>query len=447
MLFIFFKYLQPVWYFNLPPDSAIPYWVDYRKLDSSIKSKIDISTCYQSEGAMLFDAAYQLLIKGCMQEYPDKALNITENFSIQDEYKFVKRFFNPIWCFYIFWLRILMLKNPVNEVRGLISALSVKRVDLFSDMITTTTTLPDYSKEVGLVSVVLPTLNRYSYLLDILNDLEKQTYKDFEVIVIDQSSPFRNEFYNGFKLDLKVIHQPDPGLWTARNQGVRESKGNLIAFTEDDVRVNPDWLAQHIMCMQHFTCDISAGIFFPHQNKLPLHKSFFRWAEQFASGNALVKKEVFEKVGLFDLQFERMRMGDGEFGLRCYLNGVKSVSNPLAYCLDVKAAEGGLRQMGSWDGLRPTKFFAPRPIPSVNYFTRKYFGNKTTFFTLILSLPFSIVPYRYKTRPILFFISALSIFFISPLLVFPVMKSWRISSKMLAEGSKIEKLDRNHHLI
>lgn len=439
MIFSFFKYLQPVWYFNLPANSAIPYWVDYRKLDSSIKSKIDVSTCYQSEGAMLYDAAYQLLIKGCMQENPDMALCPSGTFSVQDEYKFIKRFFNPIWCLYIFGVRILTFKNPINEVRGLFSTLSVKRVALFSEMITTS--LTDYSKEIGLISVVLPTLNRYSYLRDILRDLEKQTYKNFEVIVIDQSSPFRDEFYKEFELTLKVIYQQTPGLWTARNLGVRESRANFIAFTEDDVRVNPNWLSQHVRCLQHFSCDISAGIFFHHQREIPKHKSFFRWAEQFASGNALVKREVFMKVGLFDLQFERMRMGDGEFGLRCYLNGLKSVSNPLAYCLDVKAAEGGLRQMGSWDGLRPTKFFAPRPIPSVNYFARKYFGNRTTFFMLVLSLPLSIVPYQYKTRPILFLISLIVFVFILPLLFFPVIESWRISSRILTEGDKIEKLE------
>ena len=50
--------------------------------------------------------------------------------------------------------------------------------------------------EKPLVSVVIPTLNRYKYLKDVLNDLEQQDYTNLEVIVIDQSEPFEELFYN-----------------------------------------------------------------------------------------------------------------------------------------------------------------------------------------------------------------------------------------------------------
>ena len=63
-------------------------------------------------------------------------------------------------------------------------------------------------------------------------------------------------------------------------------------------------------------------------------------------------------------------MGDGEFGTRCYINGLFAVLNPLSPCTDVKASSGGLRQMGSWDSWRPLKFFSARPIPSVLYYSR-----------------------------------------------------------------------------
>lgn len=82
-----------------------------------------------------------------------------------------------------------------------------------------------------------------------------------------------------------------------------------------------------------------------------------------------------------------MRGGDGEFGLRAYLSGIKSISNPISFCEDVKAPVGGLRQMGSWDSFRPTNLLAPRPIPSVLYYTRKYFGNKAAFFNLLTGVP------------------------------------------------------------
>ena len=74
------------------------------------------------------------------------------------------------------------------------------------------------------------------------------------------------------------------------------------------------------------------------------------------------------------------------------------MSNPLAFCRDVKASTGGLREQGSWDSFRPTKLFAPRPVPSVLYLSRKYFGNHLSLLMLLFSVPGSIIPYRLKSN-------------------------------------------------
>jgi hypothetical protein len=129
-----------------------------------------------------------------------------------------------------------------------------------------------------------------------------------------------------------------------------------------------------------------------------------------------IYKKVFKKVGLFDRQFEKQRLGDGEFGLRVYLEGIKSISNPKASCIDVKASSGGLREMGSWDAFRPSNFFAPRPIPSVLYFFRRYFGNKPSRLTLLRTVPLSIFPYQFKkNKPLLLLGTCIS------LIIFPLV--------------------------
>ena len=68
------------------------------------------------------------------------------------------------------------------------------------------------------VAVIIPTLNRYGYLVDVLHDLEGQDYPNFEVLVVDQSAPYDPGFYESFRLKLKVIRQekvtldgPKPG--------------------------------------------------------------------------------------------------------------------------------------------------------------------------------------------------------------------------------------------
>lgn len=152
-----------------------------------------------------------------------------------------------------------------------------------------------------------------------------------------------------------------------------------------------------------------------------------------------MKKDVFKKIGLFDRQFEKQRMGDGEFGLRAYLHGFLNVSNPYAQRLHLKVNTGGLRQMGSWDAFRTNKLFAPRPIPSVLYLYRNYFGNKLTRFALLKAVPPSLIPYKYKgNNKMLLLGYFLSILFI-PFVLFQVIKSWNLSSIKLNEGAKIEK--------
>jgi hypothetical protein len=218
---------------------------------------------------------------------------------------------------------------------------------------------------------------------------------------------------------------------------VRNAKGTIIAFSEDDVRIQPDWLENHLRCLGCFGAGISAGVFYPEGSSIPTDRSFFCVASQFATGNAMLYKTIFEETGLFDRQFEKQRMGDGEFGLRAYLHGIKSISNPFASCIDVKAPSGGLRQMGSWDAFRPKKWFSPRPLPSVLYFFRRYFGNKQTFLALLKSVPPSIIPYRFKkNRKLLLFGIFISVFLL-PVILIQVGISWRKASKKLTQGPLI----------
>ena len=336
-------------------------------------------------------------------------------------------------------LRILSLHNPYRELRAYWKNRTVKRVHH------TPVSYQDYERYTSalverkpLVSVVIPTLNRYSWLNDVLNDLEVQTYKNFEVIVVDQSQPFQEDFYKNRDLLLKVWYQQEKALWKARNDAIQSSNGELILLYDDDSRVEQDWIMQHLKALDYFNADISSGVSISTVGaKVPAHYAHFRWSDQLDTGNVLVKREVFRQIGLFDRQFEKQRMGDGEFGLRAYLAGFRNVSNPKAIRLHLKVDKGGLRQMGSWDGWRPKSLLAPRPVPSVLYLFRKYFGNKVAMVTLVnLTIP-SLVPYRMKHSKFLYFFMLLFLPFILPLAVIQVGRSWYLSGIKLDEGSKI----------
>lgn len=438
-IFSFTRYIQPGWYFSLPAAEGTCYWVDVRKISKEDCLLLDLAPGFEHEESMLRDAAHQLLLKGYITTDTNLSLVLShDTISIADEYRFLRRHYHAWWSWYVVFLRCLLLKNPFREWLGFMKSRKVKRINIYERIFPHP--LDDSPKSFAIVSIIIPTLNRYDHLRNILRDMEQQTHKNFEVIVIDQSQPYHPEFYNDFNLKINAIRQEEPGLWKARNKGVSESQAEWIAFSEDDVRVKENWLEAHLACVAHFNADISAGIFFPEDTQMPVQKSHFRWAEQFASGNALVKRIVFNRIGLFDLQFERMRSGDGEFGLRAYLAGIRSISNPMAYALDVKAPEGGLRQMGSWDSFRPTSWFAPRPVPSVLYLVRRYFGDAIARYDLLIKIPMSIIPFRYKRKNKLYWIGALLGLLMMPFVCVQVFRSWRQSGRMMRQGAKIQKL-------
>ena len=133
-------------------------------------------------------------------------------------------------------------------------------------------------------------------------------------------------------------------------------------------------------------------------------------------------------------------MGDGEFGLRAYLSGFKNISNPKAKRVHLKVSQGGLRQMGSWDGWRPKKLFSPRPIPSVLYLSRNYFGKKASIYLILINILPSIVPIKYKSNRLLKLFTFLMFPILMPFVFTQVWISWWLSSKKLKQGPLIEPL-------
>ena len=438
MLFKFLKYLQPTHYFQLNTVSGESVFPVTEHLPDVVREQLSVDHVYESECARNYDLSWQAVQKGYIGNFPTHT-NF-EQVSLYDNYRFIRKNFHWLWVFYVMVVRIFSLHNPFKEIRDWFKTRHTNR--LLS--VNTSINYESWSsydssliRSRPKVSVIIPTLNRYDYLQNVLKDLEQQDYTNFEVIVVDQSDAFNREFYQGFSLDINVIYQKEKALWLARNTAVKASKGDLIALSEDDVRILPNWISQHLKCLDYFNAQVSAGVFYPEGQQIPKERSFFAIASQFATGNAMLYKNVFTRLGLFDRQFEKQRMGDGEFGMRIYLEGIKSVSNPFASCIDVKAVTGGLREMGSWDAFRPSTFFAPRPIPSVLYYFRKYYGNSAARWSLLRTIPLSIIPYQFKKNRPFMFLGVLLSFILLPAVLYQVHKSWSLATKKIKEGPMI----------
>lgn len=106
----------------------------------------------------------------------------------------------------------------------------------------------------------------------------------------------------------------------------------------------------------------------------------------------------------------------------------------------MKTATGGLREVGGWDGFRPKNWLSPKPVPSVLYFFRKYWGNKAALHFLVQTIPTSILPYKFKGLRKFNIISFVLFILLFPLIFIQVFLSWKISNRMLEEGADIESI-------
>ena len=91
-----------------------------------------------------------------------------------------------------------------------------------------------------LVSVVIPVKNRKNDALECLSSLQKQTYRNFEVLIIDDGSRESIAgFLEGNYKDLKVIrNKQSRGAAYAKNQGIMQSTGEYVWFLDSDTIVS-----------------------------------------------------------------------------------------------------------------------------------------------------------------------------------------------------------------
>jgi glycosyltransferase involved in cell wall biosynthesis len=95
------------------------------------------------------------------------------------------------------------------------------------------------------VSVVIPTFNRRDYITIALDSVLAQTYKDYEIVVIDDgSSDDTKEVLKPYQETIRYFYQENRGISGARNRGIRESRGDYIALLDSD----DYWLPEKLKC-------------------------------------------------------------------------------------------------------------------------------------------------------------------------------------------------------
>ena len=216
-----------------------------------------------------------------------------------------------------------------------------------------------------LVTVVVPTCGRPAQLQSCLEALSVQTLGDScEVVVVDDGSPRPvtegSVARSAGQLDLRVVRQPNAGPASARNRGVREARGEFVAFTDDDCRPKRDWLEQLARAISirpealvggtttnclptHLfpsASQLIVDLVYEHFNADPSRACFL------ASNNVICSKRQFLELGGFDESLPRAGAEDRDFCDRWRARGW-----PLAWQKSAQVEHRHHQTLGTFLGL------------------------------------------------------------------------------------------------
>lgn len=164
-----------------------------------------------------------------------------------------------------------------------------------------------------LVSVIIPTYNRAAYLLKALQSVKEQTYQFLEIIVIDDGSTDNTRMmlkdYDG---PVRYFYQENQGISGARNAGIMNAHGEYVAFLDSDDYWVPEKTERQVALFEQnpgygLVASRCASIRLDgsYRERNRPGKSGWVLADLFKANfirtsTAMVKKQCFERIGLFD---------------------------------------------------------------------------------------------------------------------------------------------------
>ena len=112
-----------------------------------------------------------------------------------------------------------------------------------------------------MISVIIPIYNVEKYLCRCLDSIISQSYKDLEIILVDDGSPDNSpsicDSYARNDNRIKVIHKTNGGLSAARNTGLKYAMGDFISFIDSDDYIEPKMYEILFNLITKFDSDIS----------------------------------------------------------------------------------------------------------------------------------------------------------------------------------------------
>lgn len=357
--------------------------------------EITLSSYSNSLDVIGLDFGYKSMKSGVLTRYShlllkEKPASTDYKLNKKEELLFIRNNFDTkafFWCYLLSFFKIsptYFLKAYKNKEEYI--------EDIYGQKVAQNDILK--GKDIS-VSIVIATLERYSFLEKELEELRLLEIPVQEIIIVDQTPKDKRskEFLKGFKdLPILYVETDTIGQCTARNKGIAAAISKFIWFLDDDMEEIPsNYLEKHLKTMYSFDADISCGV--PDEigtNFIDRSISKIELSDGFPTNDVLVKRNLLVEVGGFDIKMDQKQSEDEELGLRLVKNGALSIKNNQLRLLHLRAAKGGLRNhnvrkvtyASSRDSLLQRRFLHHSEI----YLKLKHFTRNQVYKSLLLNI-------------------------------------------------------------
>lgn len=212
-------------------------------------------------------------------------------------------------------------------------------------------------KKKPFISVIVPVYNKEQYVEESINSVLNQTYKDFELIIIDDASTDESlkvvESISDPRIKVFKRSEPGPGGYAARNLGVEKAQSEWITFLDADDKLSDNHVEEIVSFTNKWDVDfLSFGylmsnsdknkkVFYSKEGVFDRVKGIKLFSEfdVFNTNSVTIKKSLFEKAGGFPAGLARMG-GDADLWLRILLSTDKVGFSPKITSFQIKDRSG-----------------------------------------------------------------------------------------------------------
>ena len=219
------------------------------------------------------------------------------------------------------------------------------------------------TKAMPKVSVIVPTYNRAQFLGACLESIARQTYRDLEIVVVDDGSADNTaEVVKAFAPLARYFWQENQGIPGALNRGLQEARGEYVSFLASDDALLPETLEAEVQVLDEnpgvglaygqawemnekgtTTCLRKPG--FTKRSYIRSGREEIRhllFADHITCSTVMVRKRCFDDVGLFDPKYSPLGEDWDMWTRIARRYDVAYIAKPLGIYLDHAGSEGNI---------------------------------------------------------------------------------------------------------